>query len=59
MRALIGLADPTHLLFGTDFPYYGIDQVDDGTAASKVPELESRAINSDNALALFPRFARG
>ena len=31
-HALIGLADPTHLLFGTDFPYYRIDQVDDGTA---------------------------
>jgi predicted TIM-barrel fold metal-dependent hydrolase len=59
MRALIGLADPAHLLFGTDFPYYRIDQVDDGTAASKVPEMETPAINRDNALALFPRFANG
>jgi len=58
MRALIGLADPSHLLFGTDFPYYRIDQVDDGTAASKIPELETQAINRDNALALFPRFAK-
>ena len=59
MRALIGLADPSRLLFGTDFPYYRIDQVDDGTAASKVPELATQAINRANALALFPRFARG
>jgi predicted TIM-barrel fold metal-dependent hydrolase len=58
IRALIGFADPERLLFGTDFPYYRIDQVDEGSAASKVPELESRAINRDNALALFPRFAK-
>jgi len=60
MRALIGLADPLHLLFGTDFPYYRIDQVDDGTAASlaQVPELATPAINRDNALALFPRLAK-
>jgi predicted TIM-barrel fold metal-dependent hydrolase len=58
MRALIGLADPTHLLFGTDFPYYRINQVDDGTAMSKIAELASPAINRDNALALFPRFGK-
>jgi len=58
MRALLGLADPAHLLFGTDFPYYRIDQVDDGTRMSKVPELWSRSLNRDNALALFPRFAK-
>jgi 6-methylsalicylate decarboxylase len=59
MQALLSFADPTHLLFGTDFPYYRIDQVDEGSAASKIPELESRAINRDNARALFPRLAEG
>ncbi|MPZ58047.1 MAG: amidohydrolase family protein [Rhizobiales bacterium] len=58
MRALIGLADPSHLLFGTDFPYYRVNQVDDGSAMSQIPELEARAINRDNALALFPRLAK-
>jgi predicted TIM-barrel fold metal-dependent hydrolase len=58
MRALTAFADPTHLLFGTDFPYYRMGQVDEGTARSKVPELSSSALNRDNALALFPRFAK-
>jgi predicted TIM-barrel fold metal-dependent hydrolase len=57
MQALLAFADPAHLLFGTDFPYYRIDQVDDGTARSKVPDLALPSINRDNALALFPRFA--
>jgi hypothetical protein len=58
MQALIAFADPAHLLFGTDFPYYRMGQVDEGTAKSKVPELSSPALNRDNALALFPRFAK-
>jgi hypothetical protein len=57
MRALLDFADPAHLLFGTDFPYYRIDQVDEGTNRTAFAEMQGSAINRDNALALFPRFA--
>jgi predicted TIM-barrel fold metal-dependent hydrolase len=59
MQALLAFADPAHLWFGTEFPYYRIDQVDEGTAKSNVPELTLPSINRDNALTLFPRFAKG
>lgn len=57
LRALLDFADPRHLLFGTDFPYYRIDQVDEGTRRTAFPEMQGSAINRDNALALFPRLA--
>ena len=57
MHALIDFADPARLLFGTDFPYYRIDQVDEASAKTGIPELSLPPVNRENALALFPRFA--
>lgn len=56
-HALLDFADPSHLLFGTDFPYYRIDQVDEGTARTAVAAVQTPAVNRENALALFPRLA--
>ena len=61
LPSLKAFAEPDHILFGSDFPYAPADV---GAAfASKLDtykELtasERSAINSDNALALFPRLA--
>lgn len=59
--ALCALATPSHVLFGSDFPY-----VPDALIAAEVAGVERsrvldddarRAMERDNALALFPRFA--
>jgi predicted TIM-barrel fold metal-dependent hydrolase len=58
MACLRGIADPTHLLFGTDFPYYRMEHSAENLPKSAADERELAAINRRNALALFPRLRK-
>ena len=59
MAAMSAVADPTHLLFGTDWPYCPASVTQAGDVAL-LEELGSEAAAADifrnNALRLFPRF---
>lgn len=58
-RTLMSIADPARLLFGTDFPYYRIENtVTNGLPNCGLSEAEMAGINRGNALALFPRLSR-
>jgi len=60
LPSLLAFADPHRITYGSDFPY-----ADPATAAHFAGNLQSyplddttrRAIHTDNALKLFPRFA--
>jgi predicted TIM-barrel fold metal-dependent hydrolase len=59
LAALVRVANPAHILFGTDFPYRtSLDHVH-GVAAFFTDEAERRGVLRDNALALFPRLTAG
>lgn len=58
LDALRHVADPSRILFGSDWPYVPESLVDDtiGALAGSVPDADDRkSIERDNALALFPR----
>jgi predicted TIM-barrel fold metal-dependent hydrolase len=59
MKCLQGVAAPSRLLFGTDFPYYRAEHSVHGLAACELTPDERSAIDRGNALALFPRLAAG
>jgi predicted TIM-barrel fold metal-dependent hydrolase len=60
LAALMQVADPTHILFGTDFPFArNVGVIEQSIAAVESfegfdPDLR-RKVERDNALALFPR----
>ena len=56
--ALRALAPESHILFGTDYPYVSIAAHVDGLANVVSSSATLRAIERDNALALFPRFSK-
>jgi predicted TIM-barrel fold metal-dependent hydrolase len=55
---LEAFAPANHILFGTDYPYVSIPAHVDGLAKVVPDENLRRAIERDNVLALFPRFAK-
>jgi predicted TIM-barrel fold metal-dependent hydrolase len=62
LRALMEIADPSRVMFGTDFPFARnlgvIEQSLDGIATfDGFDAALRRRVERDNALALFPRFA--
>jgi predicted TIM-barrel fold metal-dependent hydrolase len=57
-QALKGVAANSHILFGTDFPFYRIEHAVDGLAKCDLTEADLAAINHQNAAGVFPRFAR-
>src|SRR5208282_3820837 len=61
MRSLQEVADPTRIVFGSDWPYCPSEMADDMIAAladdTMLDAGERAAIERGNALALFPRFA--
>jgi predicted TIM-barrel fold metal-dependent hydrolase len=63
LRALQDIAEPSHILFGTDYPFSKkgdavVSDVIEGIAAYQGFDAElRRKVERDNALALFPRFA--
>jgi predicted TIM-barrel fold metal-dependent hydrolase len=58
MKCLQGVASPSRLLFGTDFPYYRVEHSVEGLEKCDMSGDERTAIDRQNALDLFPRFAR-
>jgi predicted TIM-barrel fold metal-dependent hydrolase len=57
IRATMSVTSPSHLLYGTDFPYLSIAEANRGLAFVDVPDQVKRGIERENALALFPRFS--
>lgn len=55
LPAVRGMADPTHILFGSDFPYIPISRSADNLARAGLGRGELAAIERGNALALLPR----
>ncbi|MEE2761531.1 MAG: amidohydrolase family protein [Pseudomonadota bacterium] len=60
LTALKSIADPSRILFGTDYPYIPEDAVVSEAAGfdgwNGFSEKEQAGVNRENALALFPRF---
>ncbi len=55
LASLVRVAQPSHILFGTDFPYRtSLDHVK-GVTAFFTDEAERRGVLRDNALSLMPR----
>jgi predicted TIM-barrel fold metal-dependent hydrolase len=55
INAVLGVMPSSNLLFGSDYPYLPIATANRGLAQAKLsPDLQ-RAIEHDNAMALFPR----
>lgn len=57
LAAARAIAGPGRLMFGTDYPFIATQLGVDYLARSGLPAVERRAIDRDNALALFPRLA--
>ena len=57
-NALKQMTPLSHLLFGTDYPYWTTDVNISALAAQTLTAAELRAIERDNALALLPQLAR-
>jgi predicted TIM-barrel fold metal-dependent hydrolase len=59
MGPLMSLADPAHVLLGTDFPFVSEARARSEMDGIQVPSVDSatlRRIHHDNAVSLFPRF---
>ena len=57
-NALKALADPEHLTFGSDYPYWSTSVNIDALNAQQLTPTERRAIERDNALKLLPDLYR-
>jgi predicted TIM-barrel fold metal-dependent hydrolase len=55
MAAVLKLFSTTHLLFGSDLPYWTIASIVDGLNSLDLPAQDVRMIQRDNALTLLPR----
>ena len=52
LAGLRALANPRHILFGTDYPYLRLETGVEDLARAEISALQRRAIESDNALSL-------
>ena len=57
MAALLKFVPVSQVLFGSDYPYYTLEQSVGGLAEISLTQAERRAIDRDNAARLMPRFA--
>lgn len=57
VEAVMVATSPSHLLFGSDFPYLPVAAAAEGIDALGLDPVLQQKIDRDNALALFPRLA--
>ena len=57
MAALLKFVPVTQVLFGSDYPYYTLEQNVEGLADIPLSQAERQAIDRGNAARLMPRFA--
>jgi 6-methylsalicylate decarboxylase len=55
LQALLAIIPPSHVVYGTDFPFRDGAEVINGLAKHGFAAADLRAIDRDNALQLFPR----
>ena len=55
MRAVLDIVPMSHLLFGSDFPFWSPETTIKGLAGLKLSAADLQAIERDNALKLLPR----
>lgn len=55
MAAVLKLFSTSHLLFGSDVPYWTVASIVDGLNSMGLPAQDLRAIQRENALTLLPR----
>src|SRR5215203_5852507 len=58
LKAVLDIVPISHLLFGTDFPFWAPDITIKGLAALKLAAADLQAIERDNALKLLPGLPR-
>lgn len=58
LQAILDIVPMSHLLFGTDFPFWAPEVTIGGLAALKLPAADLAAIEHDNALTLLPGLRR-
>jgi predicted TIM-barrel fold metal-dependent hydrolase len=58
LAALLKMAPPSQIVFGTDYPFRTAAEVIGGLAAQRFPAKDLRAIERDNALRLLPELAK-
>jgi predicted TIM-barrel fold metal-dependent hydrolase len=58
MRAVLDIVPMSHLLFGSDFPFWSPETTVKGLALLKMSDADLRAIERDNALKLLPGLPR-
>lgn len=56
LNAAMAVMSRNNILYGSDYPYLSLGVANTGLAAAKLAPDVLRAIERDNALALFPRF---
>ena len=55
-RRLLKLVPVSHILFGTDFPFFSAGEVAKGLSEVGLKASDLHAIERENPLQLFPRF---
>ena len=58
MRAVLDIVPLSHLLFGTDYPFWTPETTIKGLAGLKLSAADLAAIERDNALKLLPGLPR-
>ena len=58
LAALRSLVPDTHMLFGSDYPFFALDHAVRGLGDAGLTPRTVRAIGHDNAAALLPRWAK-
>jgi predicted TIM-barrel fold metal-dependent hydrolase len=57
MAALMAMAPTSQIVFGSDYPYFSLEENVAGLAKIRLTAAERQAINRDNAARLLPRLA--
>ena len=58
MKAVLDIVPMSHLLFGSDYPFWSPETTIKGLAGLKLSPTDLRSIECDNALRLLPGLPR-